>query len=207
MAAYDFGTIDISIDDPKSIDVAMLKVLQLKRGLTKAMNELNEFMLDEGVKIARYEIVRLSDADRMSGDLWMSVKSSTALAFDEETGRWRGYISAGDGLKTGKDGMSYAVYVEFGTGVHSEESAKKKEAVKSNTSWGSALKLPGNKNNQTAPESAKAWTYYNEKDGNYYTTSGQPPKHFMANTMYELWSKAQKKWTQLINQYVPHELG
>ena len=203
MAGYDFGTIDISIEDPGSIDIAVMKILQLKRGLTKAMNELNKFMLDEGVKIARYEIVRLCDADRMSGDLWMSVKSSPELTFDEETGRFKGYITAGEGLKTGKDGMSYAVYVEFGTGIFSEKS-KAKQSAKNTGVWKANLKLPVKQEQKSEPESTKYWKYYNDKDGKYYTTAGQPPKHFMANTMYELWSKAQKKWTELINQYVPH---
>lgn len=206
MAGYDFGTIEISIDDPKSIDLAVLKVLQLKRGLTKAMNELYKFMLEEGVNIARYEIVRLCDANMMSGELWMSVKSTAEMVFDEETGIGRGYITAGDGLKTGKDGTSYAVYVEFGTGVHSEQAKAKQEAPKTGI-WQANLKLPAKRIEQSAPESTRYWKYYNEKDDHYYMTSGQPPKHFMANTMYELWSKAQKKWTELINQYVPHEMG
>ena len=206
MAGYDFGTIEMSIEDPKSIDVAILKIIQLKRGLMKAMNELYKFMLDEGVRIARYEIVRLCDANKMSGDLWMSVKSTPELVFDEKTGRGRGYITAGEGLKTGKDGMSYAVYVEFGTGVHSEQ-AKQKQAAQNTGLWKANLKLPVKQSKPSSPEAEKYWKYYNEKDGHYYMTSGQPPKHFMANTMYELWSKAQKKWTELINQYVPHEMG
>ena len=202
MAGYEFGTIEISIEDPKSIEVAVLKILQLKRGLTKALSELDKFMLDEGVTIARREIVRLCDANTMSGDLWLSVKSSSELSFDEETGRWHGYISAGEGLKTGKDGMSYAVYVEFGTGIYAGGNAKQPT-----TSWGSTLKLPGKKTEAENPKKNAKPMHFQGSDGKWYTSYGQPPKHFMANTMYELWSRAQKKWTELLNQYVPHEMG
>lgn len=206
MARYDFGDIQISLDDPRSISEAITKINLLRSGLNRALRALHEYMLEEGVTIARSEIVRLCDRDKMSGDLWMSVKSTPSFTFDETTGKGKGYIMAGEGLKRGKDGMSYAVYVEFGTGVLSEQ-AKAKRATSNNSLWKANLKLPGKKETPATPETSKTWTYYNEKDGHYYTTSGQPPKHFMANTMYELWSKAQKKWTELIEQYVPHETG
>lgn len=207
MGSYDFGTIEISIEDPKSIDDAVMKILLLKRGLMKAMSELYKFMLDEGVEIARHEIVRLCNRDMMSGNLWMSVKSSPELVYDEATGIGRGYITAGEGLKTGKDGMSYAVYVEFGTGVSSKERKKQEAESKFTTSWGSPLKLPGNKKASESTLDPVKPMHFQGADGQWYTTYGQPPKPFMTNTMFQLWQKAQKKWAELISQYVPHETG
>ena len=206
MADYDFGEINITLD-PASISKAILKISMIQAGLNRAVKAMYDYLLTEGVTIARMEIVRLCNADRMSGDLWMSVKSSPEFVFDESTGTGKAYITAGEGLKTGSDGMSYAVYVEFGTGAYSEERQKQEASSKrSVTSWGAALKLPGKtKQPETKLESVKPWRFQG-KDGKWYTTVGQRPKPFMRNTKYELWQRAQKKWTELLNQYLPREM-
>lgn len=208
MAGFDFGNIEISIDDPKSISDAITRINLIQAGLKRAIKAMHEYLLEEGVTIARYEIVRLCNTDMMSGDLWMSVKSSPQFEFDETTGKGKAYITAGEGLKKGKDGMSYAVYVEFGTGVYSEERAKKEaEAKRSTTAWGGTLKLPNAKKPQEETLGSVKPMHFQGKDGKWYTTDGQRPKPFMRNTMYELWQRAKKKWAELLNQYLPREMG
>ena len=208
MASFNLGDIEITLD-PESIGSAILKISMIQAGLNRALRAMYDYLLDEGVKIARMEIVRLCSLDdRMSGDLWMSVKSSPEFVFDETTGTGKAYITAGEGLKTGKDGMSYAVYVEFGTGAFSEKRKKQEaESKQPTTSWGGALKLPGNKKTSESTLEPVKPMHFQGTDGKWYTTYGQPPKPFMRNTKYELWQRAQKKWAELLSQYLPHETG
>lgn len=208
MASFDLGEIEITLD-PSSIGNAILKISMIQAGLNRALRAMYDYLLDEGVTIARMEIVRLCSLDdRMSGDLWMSVKSSPEFVFDETTGTGKAYITAGEGLKTGKDGMSYAVYVEFGTGAFSEKRKKQEaEAKQPATSWGSTLKLPESKKTTESTLEAIKPMHFQGTDGKWYTTYGQRPKPFMRNTKFELWQRAQKKWSELLSQYLPHETG
>lgn len=204
MAKFDLGEIEITLDEA-SLSKAVLQFNLIQRGLNKALKAMYQFLLDEGVTIARFEIVRLCDKNWMTGDLWMSVGSSSEFTFDEKTGNGKAYITAGDGLKKGSDGMSYAVYVEYGTGIYSEERKKQEAKMSSRSFFGGALKLPGaNQNNQTM-ESVKPM-HFRGSDGKWYTIYGQTPKPFMRNTMYDLWVKAKGKWAELLNKYLPHDV-
>lgn len=206
MAKYDLGTINITLD-PESIKEAIFKIRMINAGLNRAAKAMYNYLLDEGVKVTRMEIVRLCNADKMSGDLWLSVKSSPEFMFDESTGIGKAYITAGEGLKSGKDGMSYAVYVEYGTGVHAESRKKQETAQGATSLWGPKLKLPAKKPApETKAESVKPM-HFQDKDGKWYTTYGQPPKPFMRNAKYKLMSNAQKKWSELLNQYLPRDMG
>ena len=206
MAEYNLGDIEIRLDDPKSINDAITKVNLIKYGLNTAMKSLQEYLLDQGVIIARQRLVRMSTEDVTDGDLYSSIERSN-FVYNESTGKGVAFIMAGYNLKTGKNGMSYAVYVEFGTGIYkkSEETEAKKSSPTS--IWGPKLNLPAKRDQQPETATGKKWVYFNEKDGNWYTTSGQPPKHFMADTLYELWSKGNDFAAKLIADHLPHEVG
>ena len=206
MASFDLGDIQIDLTNPSSINDALMKVTMIRNGLNQATKAIHEYLLEEGVKVTKAQIVRLCNPEYepAGGDLYASVKSEE-FVFDETTGKGHGYITAGSGLQRGKDGASYAVYVEYGTGIAADDPWKNQG--KKSTTWGPALKLPTKKPEpESAQVSAKTWRFQDKK-GVWHTTSGQPPKHFMRDSMYELWQRAQKKWSELLSQYLPHEMG
>lgn len=199
MANYDLGDIEIDPFDPASISNAIMRVNLITIGLNRALKELYKFMLDEGVTITRAELVKRSTWDADGGKVYNSIKSED-FVFDEKTGKGIGYITAGDGLKTGKDGKSVAVYLEFGTGVHA--ASKQTKA----TSWGPKITVGGKQIDKAPePEPTKPQHFYSEETGRWHTIYGQPPKHFMSTAMIELWGKSQKKWAELLRTYLPHE--
>lgn len=206
MAEYDLGEISIDITDPKSINDAITKVNLIKYGINKAMKALEEYLLDQGVIIARQRLVQMSKEDVSGGDLYESIERSS-FVYNESTGKGVAFIMAGYNTKRGKDGNTYAVYVEFGTGTYSKQKQEEQKKAASTTSWGEALKLPPKKEEIPKSSGKDKWVYFNEKDGNWYTTSGQPPKLFMTNTMYELWQKGNDLAAKLIKENLPHELG
>ena len=200
MANYDLGDIEISLEDPKSINAAILKVTMIKMGLTKAMNALNDYLLKQGVEIAKANLVRMTVHDSLDGPLYQSIKP-IAFMYDESTGKGVGYITAGAGLPVDKYGNTYAVYVEGGTGAK-RASAEKKAAA---NPFAPKLKLPVKQNQGADKTTPKTWVYYDENLGHFVTTIGQPPKPFMRDALYELWSRAQTKSAQLIKENLPHE--
>ena len=206
MAQYDLGEFEISLENPSSINDAITKVHMLKFGVNKAMGLLHKYVLEQGVEIARAQLVRLSTWDATGGKIYESIHSSE-FVFDEKTGKGIGYIVAGEGLPVDKHGNSIAVCVEFGTGVHSDESHKSAATSSAkSTTWKPTLK--GVKQSEPAPEPkvGKRCVYFNEDTGFFYTTSGQPLKHFMSNTLWELWTKAEKEAGTLMKTYLPYEV-
>ena len=208
MADFNLGDIEIDLTDPGSVNDALMKVIMIKNGLNNAAKAIQEYLLKEGVRVTKSKIVSLCNPDwnPADGDLYASVKSE-AFVFDETTGKGTGYITAGDGLKTGKDGMSYAVYVEFGTGVSAENKKEEKKTNAHTTAWGTTLKLPPKKTETEKAEVSAKPQHFQDKEGNWHTIFGQPPKHFMRDAMYQVWQNAQEKWTELLKQYLPHETG
>lgn len=200
MARYDLGEIEISLDDPNSIDAAIMKITMIKRGLTKAMNALHDYLLDQGVEIAKANLVRMTAHDSLDGPLYQSIKP-IAFMYDEKEGKGVGYISAGVGMQPDKYGYTYAVYVEGGTGAKRAEAEKKASA----SPFAIPLKLPAKQNKEASKANEKTWVYYDEKLERFVTTRGQPPKPFMRDAMYELWSRAQRKSAQLIKENLPYE--
>lgn len=203
MAHYVIGDFDIDIMDPNSVNDAISTITFLERGLMKAVNEFIDSLLNEGVRVAKANLVRLTAHDSEGGPLHNSIKRSDFI-FNPETGIGVGYVTAGDGLPVDKYGNTYAVYVEQGTGSKKEEAKATKEKV---MEVGKAkLKLPpGSKPKQEEQKTpSKKWVYYDEKLGRYITTSGQPPKPFMYDTYLAMWKAAQTKAGQYVIQNIPH---
>ena len=201
MANYDLGEIDILLDKPSTIISAASKVSNIERGVKKATKALQDYMLDEGVEIAKSELVRLIESSE-GGSLHGSIKKKE-FVYDESKGVSTGYITAGEGLKQGKDGMTYAVYVEYGTGSKKKSSEKKSSQT---GLWSPKLNLPAKANAQETPQTAaKPMHFFDEDEGKWYTTYGQSPKPFMANAMYKLMSEANKKAAELVAENLPHE--
>lgn len=108
--------------------------------------------LDEAVN----NMLKYSDGDKLKKALASSgelVRSAAAAACPVDTGRLKGSIvSTVEGNSAIINAAtSYAVYVEFGTGSKGDSSV--------------------------AHTTKKSWTY--NKDGRFYTTSGQAPQPFL----------------------------
>lgn len=203
MASFNLADIQIDLTDPQSISNAMTKIALIRNGLNQATKAIHEYLLSEGVKVTKAQIVRVCnpDFDPAGGELYASVQSEE-FVFDETTGKGKGYITAGSGLKRGKDGASYAVYVEYGTGINAEDPWQKPS-----NSFGPKLKLPAKKTEpEPEPVSAEPMHFPHSQNGTWVTIYGQPPKHFMRDSMYELWQRAQTKWTELLRTYLPNEM-
>ena len=181
--------------DPASIQKAIDEVNSMSGRLKEALDKVCEWLLAEGVKVAKIRLLRYGVPQ---GPLYNSIKQ---VAFDPQKGV--GYITAGEGLLAGgisggAEGktskwplMSYAVFIEFGTGTY-----KKRAEEKNANPFGPKLKLP-----PKAEE--KGWVYFNEKDNKFYFTRGQPPKPFMTNTFVELMMTAREKGGTMLLEYLP----
>lgn len=195
MSVIILKTISMTLE-PKSIEHAIKEVNALNDKLKTALDKVCERLLEEGVKIAK---IRLLGYGVSQGPLYNSIKQ---IAFDVQKGV--GYITAGEGLLAGGISggasgetskyplMSYAIFVEYGTGTF----RKKAEEKKANP-FGPKLNLPVKKQEEPG------WVYFNEEKNKFYFTRGQPPKPFMLNTFLELQSIAKTQGPMLIAEYLP----
>ena len=168
--------------------------------LKKMMDALCEYLLEEGVTIAKAQLVAMQSGkggyNVEGGPLYNSIQRGV---FDKQ--KRVGYITAGEGLTT-KSGLSYAVYVEYGTG-----DKVKPASSQTNTSPGTSLFKPKlNLPVKTAPaKSEQRWVYFNERDNKFYTTSGQAPKPFMRTTLNILTGNVFRESSRFIAEYLPRE--
>lgn len=195
MSVVILKTIQMTLE-PKSIEHAIKEVELLNTKLKTALDKLCERLLEEGVKIAKIRLLRYGVKQ---GPLYNSIKH---IAFDVQKGV--GYITAGEGLLAGGISggaggekssyplMSYAIFVEYGTGTF----RKKAEEAKANP-FGPKLKLP------TSKKEDPGWVYFDEEKNKFYFTRGQPPKPFMLNTFIELQSIARNQGPALLAEYLP----
>ena len=177
----------ISLDE-NALEEVIQKVNQLSDDLSTLNAKIGEELLKQGVPIAKKQLSKYGIGE---GPLSNSIRST---GFNGAKGN--GYIIAGEGLRAGgisggAEGkkssyplMSYAIFVEQGSG-----GAKvKAEAQKASNPFAPKLKL--SKNNATPSSSSDGkWVYFDEQNNEFVTTSGQPPKPFMHDTLYELWVK------------------
>ena len=157
-------TIEMTLD-PKSIDNAITQLTLFEKHFYEAVRDLCEYLLNTGVEVAKLNLA-LFGSDR-SGALRDSIHRG---AFDMSTGR--GVITAGEGLHT-KYG-SYAMFVEFGTGIFNEN--------------GGGRETP--------------WVYYDDYFGRFVWTRGQPAKPFMHETLNEMAEIAEKEGGRIIAAYM-----
>ena len=190
MAVITLKDIEITLD-PKSIDRALKEVKTLDRNTKEMTNAMCNYLLDEGVKIAQNELKSYKMA---GGPLYNSVRR---MRFVKTKGE--GYIRAGEGLKSGAPGTSYAMFVEYGFPKSGGENKGAPALV-----YRPKLNLPGGaKQPEPVAPTKKKWRY-KHKNGHFYTSYGQPPKPFMRNTMNRLWQLAELK-TREFRRYLWRE--
>lgn len=190
--------------DPDSIQDAINTIKDIQLRVKLMLEALCKKLLEEGVNVAK---VKLQDLGVSDGPL------SNSIRFVYNRQEHVGFITAGEGLLAGgisggAEGehskyplMSYAVFVEYGTGKYAEgKGGKKKQESKT---WSPTLNLSGFEKKEEKTESDDTWIYLNEKDNKFYTTSGQPPKPFMHNTYLDLRYKAKMEAPKLIAEFFP----
>lgn len=167
--------IDITLDEG-SIQAAINKINFLQACVKRASRKVGNYLLDEGVKNAKSELERLGVWDP-GGPLGQSIERT---AFSEGSGQ----ITAG---------KYYAKYVEYGTGKHSM--GTKKMARGENVS--------GINFGKGKRSSAGGW-HYQDDEGQWYTTQGQPPKPFMQNTLNTLRWKTRTEVPRIAEEELPN---
>lgn len=163
--------------DPDSIQRAIDEINLFESQLKPAMQCLIDYLCSKGVEIARAELIFFDDPAYRTGALSESVTCHT----EEGTGT----VTAGEGLKDGNGDQSYAIYVEYGTGI-----------------YGADLNNHG----------LKGWWYpapwgtRKAEDGTMLAwTNGMPPRPFMANTLMSLEDEASVMGGRVIAEYIRGE--
>jgi len=149
--------------DRQSIDRAIRELQECKKQLQTALSDLAKQLTEQGVQIAKMQIASMDAVD--TGALEHSVHG----AYNAQD--HVGYISAGEGL-------TYAFYVEYGTGPVGEENQHPEpEKVGWEYNVGETIGI-----NPRHPEWGEGWWYPGD-DGKAHWTSGQPARPFMYNTL------------------------
>lgn len=172
-------TISINAFDPKSFEKAIAEVANVEQRLQDGLNELCRTLLDEGVEIAKAEIMDLNAVD--TGALMASIDHG---GFDPATKT--GYIYAG---------AYYAFFVEYGTGMRGGGSPHP------NASVSNFAVLGGNGRKTYEGYSSKpGWYYY--ANGRWHYTEGMAARPFMYNTMMTLADKAASLGGEIIGTFI-----
>ena len=182
---------------------AIEKINKLQTNTEEMLDKMCSDLLDDGVKMAKEQLRSFGVKD---GNLSNSIKHTE---YSKET--HSGVITAGEGLLAGvisggKEGkvskyplMSYATFVEWGTGSKGRKAQKEKE--KKLAVYSPSQELKGIRKKEEPVDDEK-WVYFDEQKNHFYTTSGQPPKPFMHNTKLYLVIRAKNRIPGYIETYL-----
>lgn len=163
--------IDMTLD-VKSIDKAIQEINRFEEKLKPAMQCLIDYLCEKGVEIARAELIFFDNPAYRTGDLSNSITSRN------ENGV--GKVIAGEGLVDGEGNGSYAIYVEYGTGIYGAD-------VNGHGFSGWWYEAP--------------WGTWESMGKKYAWTNGMPPRPFMGNTLNDLEEEAAVMGGQVIAEY------
>lgn len=138
----------------KGIEQAIKEIEAYKKDFLQKCNKLVEVLTDTGVDIAKMQIQQLDAV--YTGELMNSID---------------GYFSPSIGAGFIKAGATYAIFVEFGTGVVGSQSPHPNPQ-----GWVYDKNQHGE----------KGWVYFNENVGGFRWTKGFKSRPFMYNTAKEL---------------------
>lgn len=141
--------------DPKSIQNAIREIMDFKEQLRQSMQELVEVLMEDGVEIAKMQLVSMDGV--YTGALESSIDHGK---FDPKTRS--GYVFAGN------SSTPYAIFVEYGTGMIGAESPHPEP-----NGWEYDANGHGD----------KGWVYKNDNDGKFHWTRGYVSRPFMYNTL------------------------
>ena len=221
---------DISMTlDPASIQRTIEDLQDFTVDLKYALDSLCEWLLKEGVTIARMNLrsyfAKGSGASR--GNLIRSIRYEMANGKSGE-----GYLMAGypnDHMSDNPQysNVSYAVFFEFGfgTGNYYRKDGSRIESKKALKTLKAQGLVAHSEGRTSAHPSGKGqyrkasdfniiankdggefrgWVYKDRWTGKFYTVrGGQPPKPFMYNTLLDLEQKAQSDGGRIIAEYLP----
>lgn len=170
---------------PEAIDRAISEVRLFNGMLKMAMQSLIDYLAEKGVEVARAELIFFDDPAYMSGALSESVQYRSS--------KGEAVITAGEGLQT-KYG-SYAMFVEYGTGIVGDENPNPQAAE-----VGYQYDVHGHGHHgwwYPAP-----WGTMQADDGTMLAwTKGMPPRPFMQHTLYDLEDEAEMEGARVIAEY------
>lgn len=166
---------------PASIDNAIRQVRELREQLQAAMGELVRRLIDEGVQIARMQLVAMD-------------------CFDTELeGSIQGYYVPGWRMGWIYTDAPYAIFIEYGTGVVGQDSP---HPGLGDSEWNTPVV---NMNGKTYDRydsqghGERGWVFIG-RDGQRHWTKGAVSKPFMYATYQWLMEAAEKRAGEMFNQ-------
>ena len=154
--------------DERSVSRAMRIINSIRNKLNPAMKHLVSDLAEKGVEIARADLLAFDRPAYYTGQLYDSIRTEPI------NGGKDAKITAGEGLET-DIGVSYALLVEYGTGIYGED---------------------------VNGHGIAGWNYFNERDGRWHHTVGMPARPFMHNTYERLLEEAQENGGKVIAEYL-----
>lgn len=161
--------------DPQSISRAIREVELYEKDLKRKIGLLVERLVNDGVEIAKMHVSSLDAV--YTGELLNSID---------------GYFDASKGIGYVRAGSPYAIFVEFGTGVVGEGTSGEAGAIDAHGAMYWEYDINGH--------GLDGWTYFNEKDGQFYHTLGQPARPFMSMTTRLLDSEVERVVTEVFGR-------
>lgn len=226
------GRFEVNISmtlDPDSVQKAIDRISDLTTDLQQALDALCEWLLKQGVTIARLKLLGYEHAKGKSarGNLYKSIRYEMA---NGKSGT--GYLIAGyPGDHMSELGqysnISYAVFFEFGFGTGTYYTRSHNRLVTSTESYernfdignigsrsGRTKAHPSGRDVYRKIESYNTltdsngkeffgWVYKDRMSGKFFVSHGQNPKPFMYETLQELRSKAESESQRIIAEYIP----
>lgn len=183
MGRYLLKTIRMTLD-PSSISNAIREVRLFEEKLKPAMQCLIDYLCEKGVEVARAALLYIGGNVDGSGEdpAYMTGDLQDSITWRNENGT--GIVTAGEGLVDGEGNGSYAIYVEYGTGIYGAD-------VNGHGIGGWWYPAP--------------WGTW-ERDGTLYAwTNGMPPRPFMQSTFIDLCEEAEMNGGRVIAEYIRGE--
>lgn len=188
MGEYILKSIDLTLDE-RSIEKAIEEVEKFKTKLQPAMQCLIDYLGQRGVEVAKAELIFFPDPPYMSGALQDSIQ------YRVENGQ--AFVTAGEGLDT-KYG-SYAMFVEFGTGIIGKENP---HPLKDKVGY----EYDANHHGHRGWWYPAPWGTNQADDGAMLAwTEGMPARPFMYNTLQDLAVEAEATGGRVIAEYIRGE--
>lgn len=167
-------TISINLFQNRAINKAITEVAKFDKELTEGLYGLCETLLEDGVLVAKAEVIALGAVD--TGELANSIELG---AFDR-----------GSGFGIIRATAYYAIFVEYGTGSVGAGSGQHPWA--GDAGW----------EHDTNEHGEAGWLYYGW-DMKWHRTAGMPSRPFMYNTMMMLKDTAEREGMRIIGTYIP----
>lgn len=183
MAEYRMKTISMTLDSA-SVSKAVKELELFESALKPAMQCLIDYLCEKGVEVAKAALLFVGGAEDGSYEdpAYMTGALQDSIKWRNENGT--GVVTAGEGLMDGEGNGSYAIYVEYGTGIYGAD-------VNGHGFAGWWYPAP--------------WGTWNRDGVLYAWTNGMPPRPFMQSTYNDICEEADMHGMRVIAEYVRGE--